>query len=404
MYNTKFILSSGEEIYPGYLDKERREKLKMSFGAARGYMRCACKPEESLFYRISEDLKIYPEHNNYIHDKSCCRYSTKRQTAYVINEDDGDVTVFLTFNPKTFSSPAEENEEEQEQDNEVPEDADDENVEDIIIEKEAEKKSAEPEEPKLSLGDLIRSINVDTYTEKILNNRKIDSKEYFSKAVYFRMKKIRISRMKKGLGDLSLEKDGVVFFYLPVAEIVVNTVNDIKVCYIKTKMPDGKIYTNSIYTKTLETALKDYKKRYNEEPDENTMIAGFQYLKKGKAKRNYRVLGRIHLFKVSDVGIYCRNLAEQRVFNQLHQITKEDSNIRFWIPPDDESIKGYIEVKGVKKKLLLLFRSKKDENISYNPLMYVPCVISKDTNISKAAIYELLNEDNICGDDSNKTV
>jgi len=28
MYNTKFIFSNGGEIYPGYLDKEKRENLK----------------------------------------------------------------------------------------------------------------------------------------------------------------------------------------------------------------------------------------------------------------------------------------------------------------------------------------------------------------------------------------
>ena len=67
-------------------------------------MHCGCKSAttEKLFYRISEDLKIYPEHKNYVHDIYCCRYKDEmgdvsRQTAYVINDDDGEVTVTDRF-------------------------------------------------------------------------------------------------------------------------------------------------------------------------------------------------------------------------------------------------------------------------------------------------------------------
>ena len=100
MYNTKFILESGQELYPGYLSTEQRQNIKNKYGNRKGYMRCGCKSTEPLFYRISEDCKIYPEHNNYHHDKSCCRYKNvtglqERQTAYVINDETGDVTAYL---------------------------------------------------------------------------------------------------------------------------------------------------------------------------------------------------------------------------------------------------------------------------------------------------------------------
>ena len=87
MYNTKFILDNGKELYPGYLEKENREHIKMQYAGRRGFMRCGCKPSENLFYNISEDLRIYPEHNNYQHDFFCCRYKDNagkesRRTAF----------------------------------------------------------------------------------------------------------------------------------------------------------------------------------------------------------------------------------------------------------------------------------------------------------------------------------
>ena len=64
--NTKFILKTGEFIYPAYLDKTHRLELKNKFGNGYGYMRCGCRPDENLFYRISEDGKIYPDINYWI--------------------------------------------------------------------------------------------------------------------------------------------------------------------------------------------------------------------------------------------------------------------------------------------------------------------------------------------------
>lgn len=70
MYNTKFLLENGVEIYPGYLSPERRKKLKERFADTKHFMRCGCRPDANLYYRISENLRIYPEHNNYKHDIS----------------------------------------------------------------------------------------------------------------------------------------------------------------------------------------------------------------------------------------------------------------------------------------------------------------------------------------------
>lgn len=150
--NTKFILKTGEFIYPAYLDKPNRLELKNKFGNGYGYMRCGCRPDENLFYRISEDGKIYPEHNNYQHNKSCIRYKTPdgkklRTSGYIIDDETGDVTAYLNFNPKTFNIA--ENKEEKDQDNIVPpEIEEDENIEQIIIEKEEQEQEKVADDTK----------------------------------------------------------------------------------------------------------------------------------------------------------------------------------------------------------------------------------------------------------------
>ena len=201
MYNTKFILDDGRDVFPGYMDKEKRTELKEEYGNRRGFMQCGCRTDKKLYYRISEDLKIYPEHNNYEHDPYCSRYRTEtgemeRKTAYVVSDEDGEVTTYLTFNPKNLAT---KEEKESEQDNPtIDEDETDDAIEEVVIEGEkGTPDKQEKKEPKLSLSSFIRSINVDTYTERVLNNKKIDSRSTFSKLVFHRMKKVRASRMKK---------------------------------------------------------------------------------------------------------------------------------------------------------------------------------------------------------------
>lgn len=393
MYNTKFVAENGQEIYPGYLDREQRQRLKERFGADREVMWCGCRTDTKLFYRISEDLKIYPEHNNYKHDRNCSRYkndagAVERQTAYLINEEDGEVTAYVTFNPKDFELSGNE---EKEQDNIVPED---EGIRDeIIVEKDEEGiPKAEKREPELTLPALIRSINVDAFTEKVVNNRKIDSQETFSKFVFHRMEKVRINKMRKKIGELSLEKDGVRFVYLPFYDIVQREERGFVRCYIQTRGKDGKIFDNLIFPETLEKAVKEFSKTYGIEPDENTMLAGFQYLKKRRGRSSYRVLGRVHLFQVSNLGIYCRSLVEQKAFDSINSIVKANPEIKFWIPPEDDSIGGIIQIRNRKKKILLLFRGKKAERITYDSQVYEPLVIDGSMTVTKELLYELLEE------------
>lgn len=394
MYNTKFILENGKELYPGYLDKEQRQVIKNQYAGKRTYMRCGCKPTDNLFYRISEDLRIYPEHNNYQHDLYCCRFrdnsgNQTRQAAYIINEEDGNVTAYTSFNPKVFNMT---DNTDKEFDNTIPED---DTQEEILIEKDEDSVAtdAQKKEPNLSLEGLIRSINVDSFTEKVLNNKNIDSKEKFSVFVYYRMKKVNLFRAKKSIGELSLEKDGVRFMYSPFVAAVKNTDKGATRCYIQTKGTNGNIYNNFIYPEILERAMKKFNKTYGIEPNENTVMAGFQYFKTNKAGTNtYKVMGRVHIFQTSDLGLYCRNMTEVYAFNSLHQIVRKNNEISFWIPPEDDNLGAIINIKGKKKKILLLFRAKKDERVSYDASLYIPFVIDSTTELTKDILYELLNE------------
>ena len=392
MYNTKFILKNGREIYPGYLDNQARQAIRNKFNSSHGYMRCGCRPDAELFYRISEDLKIYPEHKNYQHDVFCCRYKNpngenKRRTAYIISEESGDVTVYTSFDPCSHTQTSTEP---KEQDNEVSED-ENENIEEIVVEHSDETigGKSQSKEPNLSLNDLIRSINVDVFTERILNGKTIDSKEKFSVAVFHRMKKIRLVRARRHIGDLTLEKDGCKFIYLPFAGVKYKEENGVKRSYLQTKAQDGKAYNNFIFPETMTKAMKEFAKSYGIEPDDNTMVAGFQYLKKSKGGGQYKVIGRLHIFQVSDIGIYCRNTIEQKAYNDLEAISKKNSDITYWIPPEDGSVGAIVDIKEKRKKVLIVFRNNKDERIAYDKSIYTPLVIDSNLSISEELLYEL---------------
>lgn len=380
MYNTKFLLSDYGDLYPGYLDRDKRQQLRDQYGDNRGFMRCGCRPDSKLYYRISADLKIYPEHNNYQHDKNCSRYKNEsgiqeRKTGYVIDEEDGHVTTYLSFNPKNYelSSVSES----RNPTDEAAEGGDNEIEEAVIGKEKAEDKKDLKKEPKLNLENLIRSINIDTYTEKVLNNKIITSKDLFSKNVFHRMKKVTVSRMKKAIGELTLETEGVRFIYTPVSGIVKNEDSGLMKCYIQNKGSDGRVFNNFIYPDTLEKAIKKFYKTYGTEPDNDTMLAGFQYCKKSKSGSGvvYKVLGRVHFFQTSVIGLYSRSNLERETFNIIHKICNDDSRLKFWIPPDDDTVGGIINVDGKKKKILILFRTKKSERITFDSSLYFPLVI-----------------------------
>lgn len=395
MYNTKFITTEGSELYPGYLDQEGRKKILETYKDMSGFMWCGCRSDVKLYYKISRDLRIYPEHNNYQHNINCSRYCSEtgvkeRKTGYVVDDENGEVTAYLSFNPKNISF--KEDEESVEKEDNCDKKVEDTNSEEQVIEKETVTKVEEKSEPKLSLEGLIRSINVDTYTEKVFKNQSINERGNFTKQVYNRMKKVKVSRMRKSIGELSLESDGVRFIYLPFSGIVKNDANGLTKCYFSTSGGDEKVYNNFIFPETAEKAINKFKKLYGIEPNEDTMLAGFQYYKKTRSGVKYRVLGRVHLFQISNVGIYCRSLIEKETYDILSQIERERNDMKFWIPADDESIGAIIDVAVKSKKILLLFRNKSDERVVFDENMYEPLVVGACDPLTKERFHEFIEE------------
>ncbi len=56
MYNTKFIMDNGKDLYPGYIGREQRALIRNQYIGRKGYMWCACRPDAGLYYKISGDL------------------------------------------------------------------------------------------------------------------------------------------------------------------------------------------------------------------------------------------------------------------------------------------------------------------------------------------------------------
>lgn len=391
MYNTKLIMEGGAVIYPAYLDKEDKEKLYKEQGDRRGYLRCGCRPESNLFYRLSEDMRFYPEHNNYDHDRYCCRYKDKgnlRTTAYMYNDSSDEITAYCSFNPKAFNDKSSDESEESQ-----PEMTEDELQEgEVVIEGAALEKGdvKEPKEPKLGMAELIRSLNVDAFTDAVMHNLTIRNRDTFSKSVYKRMKQVRIARMQKPIGELSLEADGVRFVYLNYADTYEQTENGYTKCYIDTIGADGKTYRNLVHPAALRKAVKAFVKAYGIEPDRNTMIAGFQYVKKSRAGYTYRIIGRLHIFQVSDSGVYSRTLAELEAYNILEKIVKVNPDIWYVIPPEDPCVAAIVSVEGQSKSLILAFRSQVNQVFAYDTGQYVLGVADDPGRLTADNIREAL--------------
>jgi len=204
------------------------------------------------------------------------------------------------------------------------------------------------------------------------------------------MKQVRVSRMKKMLGDLSLEADGVRFVYLSLAGIIEKQDKGLTRCYIQNYGLDGKVFNNFIFPDTVRKAIKEFVKTYKMEPNKDTMMAGFQYYKKTKSKTAYKVMGRVHLFQVSNLGVYCRSLIEKEAFDSIHKICSENDDLKFWISPEDDSNGGIIQVKNKRKKILLIFRSKKNEYISYDSSIYEPLVIGTNEPFTEEGLQSII--------------
>lgn len=346
MHKTMF-LADGRQIYPSYMTNEDKEQLKTLIGNRKDFMWCGCKAtapdDEKLYYRISADNRFIPCYQGYQHELDCSRYATKRNSAYIAN-DNADIVAYLKFNPLTFSIPSTKKEKAEEETN-TEEKATEEEIAESLGYTESEEntdnnKSKEKveREPYFSLEELIRSINIDAYMERLIGSGKILSRDYFLTVINSRTKKVRIAGMEKPLRALTLNEDRCSFFYCPLADINQNEKGFWNVALDF----NGKQYTYIINQKIIERALSDYAKKYNGEgikPDEKIMVSGFIYKKLSRHMKEYLTIGRIVLFKTTTYeGIYCRSNLEKQVFELILKFIhyNKNHNIQLHIPVEEE--------------------------------------------------------------------
>lgn len=383
MLNMKMVLYDGREIYPVYLSEEERKKLKEHIGSNRECMWCACKEDEKLFYRLSEDLRFYPEHQGYEHSRNCTRFDLnnyRKRTGYILNEEKGTATAFLKFNPLTFTIPRQTEKEDNLEGSEPNKKSN--TPEEPVNESEVTKEKKAEKDPFLSLPGFVRHINLDTYNERVITGGKILSHEYFTSTLFSRMKHVYIYGLRKPLRSLTLKDDNVQFFYAPYKGSFSKEYGNRTSCYIKLANYEKKEFNHFIYERTLKKAEEEFVKMYGVEPDSyNVMAAGFQYNMMSRGKQStYRVIGRLHLFLISDHGLYCRSLPEQQAYNIILNYIrlKGKGRISFIISNEEDNVAGVFEIKGSHTKgVIRLNPQEDDENIKKE--VFLNCNILKDT-------------------------
>lgn len=400
MYNAKFTLSDGTELYPMYFNKEQRKLLKEQIGNKTEVMWCSCRNDKKLYYRLSEDLRFYPEHNNYVHSPYCIRYQTDenhRKTA-IVRSDEETAVIFLQFNPKNFTIPTakEDETENQSEDDELraPIESDNSDENEMLHLKQLKVDNSEYKEPKFNFTNFIRCINYDTFSERSINNKPILSKDYFAKAIFGRGKFLRISGMKKSIRDLSLDEDGIRFIYAQFKGCDIKESSSY-VSYHILIGNDTNTYSLFTFGSIYEKELKRFHKQYGIEPNCDTMVAGFQYYPKSKNGNHYKVIGRLHLFQVSDNGIYCSSMFEQDCYNKIIQFVKKHNkeNICFSIPAEDEVINGIFEIKGFPKKGVIIFASSKaSKKFTIEHSLFIPLLVDANKTLTEDSLCELVKQ------------
>lgn len=328
------IIGDGGVVFPAYTSKEARQVLRDRLARGNVELYCSCSRDDKLFYKISADLRFVPCHQNYIHQDSCVRAVGKRKSAFVHDDEAGVSVAYLRFNPANFSVPVIKKGDSDEM---VPSEV---SVEEVVSEtskeeKKKEKKDKEDKEPFSPLAEFIRSINFDSYMSRLISTGKVYSYEYFLSSLYSRLQYIRISPMKKSIKELDYKVDGFKFFYAELDGYTADEYSKLRLKYF------GKTSGYFVFPTVLEKALNSFVKQYGVEPDfksDKLMAAGFMYEKVSKKGNLYLTPGRLHIFKVNDLGVYCDNQTSLLVTNILYgyiQTHKLYNKCRLYFDFDD---------------------------------------------------------------------
>lgn len=344
MLNKELMLRDGRLIFPSYLDHDERANLRREFGEDRHYAWCTCREDVKLWYRLSKDMKFYPEEKGYIHAKECIFSAERDIEGYSQNGEDGGAVVELKFNPAQFSVASEETVR---------------NTGTATTDGE-EEKPVKKDEPSLLLHEFVRSLNWDSFNERQALSKPVLSKEYFATSLFGRMKSVRINGLKKALRDYNLNDDGWQFFYNTFQGAEISEGADGKqTVNLKFTLADGREYSWFTYKKTYEIACNRFERMYGitVEKAENVMVAGMRYRRQSRyTGKAYNVIGRLCIFMVNENGIYTRSVTERKNLDVIIGFERSHPGTRYFLASGNDDFDGYFIQKGKSKKYILTGR------------------------------------------------
>ncbi len=345
MLNKELIMFDGTRIYPMWLSAEDKRALKNRMGDRREWMWCGCRQDCKLWYTISSNLHLYPEHKGYAHMPGCMyaeNAKDRSRFAFVQDGASGETRAFLNFKPSTFTVPYE--------------------ATDTGEEREAGSGSSKDDFKYFSLERFVRQLNIDTWNERMAAGKGVLSADYFATALFGRLKNIVIDGCVKSLREYKVDTDGWGFFYQEFSGYEMKLKPDGKFsCSLTVKGNDGKTYSWFIYEKTLSVALKRFLKMFGADPKEmmsNTRIimSGFRYQRTSKKSvQPYKVVGRLCFYAVTFSGLIARSAAELESLENISKLLriKKDDDLKYFISDEGENYYGYFEKKGDPRKFII---------------------------------------------------
>lgn len=333
----------GRIIYPTFLCAEEREALKSEYDGKREFMWCRCRSDVKLFYRISTDLKIYPEHKGYEHSSSCIfseMNANRKEKAFIANAETGETTAFLNFDPSVFNPGKVAAKDEHNEKGEG---------------KGESKHREKADDAELNLIYFVRNLNIDTYNARAAAGKATLSSDYFASALYGRLKYVKFDGKAKMIRDFTLERDGFQFFYCTAKSVVAKKLaEDRTSCYLNIETREGKSISWYIYPNVCEKAANLFEDRYGmkiheaQEQGYTVMAAGFRYRRqKQYSNHTYDCIGKIVFFIVNKNGIFARTLAEKDNLDTILSYVSfscKGTDIRYFFGEDQDNFDGYFDV------------------------------------------------------------
>lgn len=338
--NTHMVCRDGTVIYPEYMEDAERLSLRQKIGDDKEFIYCGCRSTHRIYYRISSDLRFIPCRNGLAHAPDCFRYDENavRLSSYI--HRNGKSVAYLSFKPDNFSVKIK-----KVADDFTPENSSEDSEETVSAESpkavkdDTKAQSEKKKEPTASLAKLVQMLNYDAYMTRLGAGKSVLSADYFTNVVIGHFANVIISPMNITIKELNAQKGGFSFFY---GRLVDYTEKDIS--FDVTISMFGRDRKYFVFNGIWEGAMKKFSAAYGNMPvpsEGNVMISGFIYRRRSRMGNEYFTPGRIHLFKVSQNGIYAASDALAGTFNRIFTTLRNRrlfSALKVFLPSDEPNV------------------------------------------------------------------